>query len=83
MSTPVPKLSCRCEKIVLAMGSGSGGCPCTCNYLTDASCQCRDLADTINITVTKGPVFATYPLTYQQAYNWKPTEVMEIVLVDT
>ena len=55
--------------------SGSGGCPCTCDFATDVGCQCRDLAETINITVTEGPVYGTYPLTYQQAYNWQPTEV--------
>lgn len=55
--------------------SGSGGCPCTCNYATDAGCTCRDLKDTLNVTITKGAVYASYPLIYQQAFNYQPTEV--------
>ena len=27
------------------------------------------------MTITKGPVYVAYPLTYQQAYNFNPTEV--------
>ncbi len=55
--------------------SGSSGCPCTCNYATDPGCTCRDLKDTLNVTITKGAVYASYPLIYQQAFNYRPTEV--------
>ena len=54
--------------------SADGTCPCTCNYVTDASCTCRDLAQSINVTMTKSPVYATYPLTYVQSFNSKPYE---------
>lgn len=60
--------------------SGSNGCPCTCNYATDPTCQCRDLAEAINVTITKSPVYTAYPLTYQQAYNFNPTEVTSLAL---
>ncbi|KAK9799370.1 hypothetical protein WJX73_004741 [Symbiochloris irregularis] len=56
--------------------STDGACPCTCNYATDAVCTCRDLAQSINVTLTKTPVYATYPLTYQQAFNYKPYEAV-------
>lgn len=55
--------------------SGSGGCPCTCNYATDPGCTCRNLKDTLNVTITKGAVYSSYPLIYQQAFNYRPTEV--------
>ena len=55
--------------------SGSGGCPCTCNYATDSTCQCRDLAQALNVTITKSAVYASYPLIYQQAFNYQPYEV--------
>ena len=55
--------------------SSDGTCPCTCNYATDASCTCRDLAQSINVTLTKTAVYNTYPLTYVQAFNYAPYEV--------
>ena len=57
------------------MCSGSGGCPCSCNYATDSTCQCRDLAQALNVTITKSAVYASYPLLYQQAFNYQPYEV--------
>ena len=54
--------------------SGSGGCPCSCNYATDSTCQCRDLAQALNVTITKSAVYASYPLIYQQAFNYQPYE---------
>ena len=59
--------------------STDGVCPCTCDYTTDASCTCRDLTQSINVTMTKSPVYATYPLTYIQSFNSKPYE--EIIMV--
>ena len=58
-----------------AVCSGSSGCPCHCNYATDSTCQCRDLAQTLNVTITKSAVYASYPLIYQQAFNYQPYEV--------
>lgn len=58
-----------------AICSGSSGCPCHCNYATDSTCQCRDLAQMLNVTVTKSAVYASYPLIYQQAFNYQPYEV--------
>ena len=55
--------------------SSNGVCPCTCNYATTPSCGCRDLAQTINVSFAKSPVYSTYPLTYMQAFNYQPTEV--------
>lgn len=55
--------------------STDGKCPCSCNYATDQGCTCRNLAESINVTLTKSPVYSTYPLTYVQAFNSAPTEV--------
>lgn len=60
----------------LMLCSTNGKCPCTCNYATDPTCTCRDLAQTINVTLAKTPVYAVYPLTYVQSFNSKPYEVM-------
>lgn len=57
------------------MHSANGVCPCTCNYVTDSGCQCRDMQQAINVTLTKSAVYATYPLTYVQAFNYQPYEV--------
>ena len=59
--------------------STDGKCPCTCNYATDAGCTCRDLAQSINVTMTKSPVYATYPLTYVKSFNSKPYEAVIMV----
>lgn len=56
--------------------STDGVCPCTCNYATDPTCSCRDIASPVNVTVTKSPVYATYPLIYEKSYNSKPYEVL-------
>jgi hypothetical protein len=58
-----------------AGGAGAGGsCPCRCDFAADAACQCRDLAAPLRVNVTKTPLWASYPLTYLQSFNWKPTE---------
>lgn len=54
--------------------SPSGACPCPCNYAADASCSCRDLAATLTVSLQKGPLWASYPLAYLQAFNYKPHE---------
>lgn len=59
--------------------SSDGVCPCSCDYTTDSSCTCRDLAQSINVTLTKSAVMATYPLTYVQSFNSKPYE--QIIMV--
>ncbi|KAK9805195.1 hypothetical protein WJX72_005302 [[Myrmecia] bisecta] len=59
---------------VPCINSPDGACPCKCNYATDASCQCRDLAQAMNVVITKTPVYATYPLTYLKSFNSKPYE---------
>ncbi|KAK9858858.1 hypothetical protein WJX84_008886 [Apatococcus fuscideae] len=61
---------------VPCIGSTNGKCPCSCNYATDPTCTCRDLAQTINVTLTKTPVYAVYPLTYVQSFNSKPYEAV-------
>ena len=61
--------------------SGSGGCPCSCNYAVDSGCQCRDLAEALDVTITKTAVYASYPLIYQQAFNYQPYEVCAIQLL--
>ena len=60
---------------MLACCSSDGKCPCTCNYASDVGCTCRDLSQTINVTLVKTPVYNTYPLTYVQAFNYAPYEV--------
>lgn len=55
-------------------GSGAGGCPCTCVYGTDPGCQCRSLPAPLNITLTKTPTVAVYPLTYLQSFDEQPFE---------
>ena len=55
--------------------SADGTCPCSCNYATDPSCACRDIERSINVTLTKTAVYATYPLLYVQSFNYKPVEV--------
>ena len=70
------RLLLRCRRLNSAAAcSGSGGCPCTCEYGTDPACQCRSLPQPLNITLTKTPVVAAYPLTYQQSFDAQPTEV--------
>eukprot|EP00775_Hariotina_reticulata_P002496 gene2496-2799_t len=58
------------------IGSPNGDCPCPCNYAADASCQCRDLASALSVKLTKGQLFASYPLQYQQTFNFKPYEAI-------
>ena len=59
--------------------SATGTCPCSCNYATDAGCTCRDLTQAINVQMTKSPVYASYPLTYAQAFNSKPYEQVAVL----
>ncbi|CAK0755627.1 hypothetical protein CVIRNUC_002389 [Coccomyxa viridis] len=42
----------------------------------DSTCQCRDLAQALNVTITKSAVYASYPLIYQQAFNYQPYEAI-------
>lgn len=62
-------------KGALDLCSANGVCPCSCNYATDSGCQCRDIKQAINVTLTKSAVYATYPLTYVKAFNYQPYEV--------
>ena len=62
------------DRCLLCPCSATGTCPCSCNYATDAGCTCRDLTQAINVQMTKSPVYASYPLTYAQAFNSKPYE---------
>ena len=43
-------------------------------YGTDPACQCRSLPQPLNVTLTKSPVVAAYPLTYLQAFDQQPFE---------
>eukprot|EP00879_Flechtneria_rotunda_P028806 GHRR01031032.1.p1 GENE.GHRR01031032.1~~GHRR01031032.1.p1 ORF type:complete len:186 (+),score=24.42 GHRR01031032.1:102-659(+) len=61
---------------VSCVGSPTGSCPCPCNYAVDASCTCRDLASILTIKLSKTPLLASYPLTYLQAFNYKPYEAI-------
>ncbi|WIA16742.1 hypothetical protein OEZ85_013396 [Tetradesmus obliquus] len=54
----------------------SGQCPCPCNYASDPSCSCRDLASSLTVSLSKGPLWASYPLTYLQSFNYKPYEAI-------
>ncbi|KAF6259714.1 dihydrouridine synthase-domain-containing protein [Scenedesmus sp. NREL 46B-D3] len=58
------------------VGSSTGQCPCPCNYASDASCGCRDLASSLTVSLSKGPLWASYPLTYLQSFNYKPYEAI-------
>ncbi len=64
------------------IGSTDGVCPCTCDYATDASCTCRDLQQTLVVTLTKTPVWASYPLTYLASFNYEPYEVIQVWVID-
>ena len=55
--------------------SATGTCPCSCDYASDSTCTCRDLRQTVNVRLAKSPVYSTYPLTYAQAFNFRPQEV--------
>eukprot|EP00882_Tetradesmus_deserticola_P031406 GHRQ01035511.1.p1 GENE.GHRQ01035511.1~~GHRQ01035511.1.p1 ORF type:complete len:197 (+),score=37.95 GHRQ01035511.1:158-748(+) len=58
------------------VGSSTGQCPCPCNYASDASCGCRDLSSSLTVSLSKGPLWASYPLTYLQSFNYKPYETI-------
>lgn len=58
------------------VGSSDGRCPCSCNYATDAGCGCRDLQQALSLRLTKSVLAASYPLTYLQSFNYKPTEII-------
>lgn len=55
--------------------SPTGQCPCPCDPATQPTCGCRNLATKLSVGVTKGPVYATYPLTYLKKFNGNPSEV--------
>ncbi len=38
--------------------------------------MCRDLAAPLRVSLTKSPLWASYPMQYLQSYNWKPYEVV-------
>ncbi|KAJ9505456.1 hypothetical protein QJQ45_026136, partial [Haematococcus lacustris] len=54
----------------------SGSCPCPCNYAVDDSCTCRDLASPLQVSLTKTPMVASYPMQYLASFNFKPVEVV-------
>lgn len=68
--------SSRVELTVPCVGSPTGACPCPCDYARDAGCGCRDLerGAALGLAFAKTPVYAAYPLTYLQSFNWRPTE---------
>ncbi|KAG2447311.1 hypothetical protein HYH02_007641 [Chlamydomonas schloesseri] len=57
------------------LNSPDGRCPCSCSA-TDPSCPCRDLAAPLRVSLTKSPLYASYPLQYVASFNWKPVEVV-------
>ncbi|KAG1674972.1 hypothetical protein FOA52_014767 [Chlamydomonas sp. UWO 241] len=61
---------------LMCIGSPDGSCPCPCNYQTDPTCNCRDLAAPLSLTVTKTPVWASYPMQYITSFNYKPYEAV-------
>jgi hypothetical protein len=58
--------------------SEDGKCPCSCDYVTDPTCGCRDIAGGVDVSLTKTPVYATYPLLYARSFNAKPYEVRTV-----
>lgn len=66
--------------VLLLCCSEDGKCPCSCDYVTDPTCGCRDIAGGVNVSLTKTPVYATYPLLYTRSFNAKPYEVRAIRL---
>lgn len=52
--------------------SPTGACPCPCNYASDASCSCRDLSSSLTVSLSKGPLWSSYPITYIQVGMRKP-----------
>lgn len=59
---------------VSCINSPTGQCPCPCYYLDDPTCRCRDLAEPIQIGLTKTPVYALYPLSQPHTVNGRPNE---------
>lgn len=59
---------------VSCVGADAGRCPCQCNYVTQPSCDCRDLTTTAVVRVERSPVQASFPLTYLRTFNAKPYE---------
>ncbi|EFJ46134.1 hypothetical protein VOLCADRAFT_105708 [Volvox carteri f. nagariensis] len=62
---------------VLCVNSPTGECPCPCNAAVDEDCSCRDLAAPMKVTITKSLLWASYPLTFVQQFNWKPVEIIQ------
>nr|6DBS_A Chain A, Hapless 2 [Chlamydomonas reinhardtii]6DBS_B Chain B, Hapless 2 [Chlamydomonas reinhardtii]6DBS_C Chain C, Hapless 2 [Chlamydomonas reinhardtii] len=57
------------------LNSPDGRCPCSCSA-ADPTCACRDLAAPLRVSLTKSPLWASYPLQYLSSFNWKPLEVI-------
>lgn len=53
-------------------------CPCSCTYGIDPGCKCQNLEEPVKISVSKTPVYASYPLTYFKSIYWKPEEKYRI-----
>ncbi len=79
LQQPAPNRLSEPDRCSLCPCSATGTCPCSCNYATDAGCTCRDLTQAINVQMTKSPVYASYPLTYAQAFNSKPYEQVAVL----
>ncbi|KXZ55774.1 hypothetical protein GPECTOR_2g1324 [Gonium pectorale] len=58
------------------INSPDGQCPCSCSPQLDPGCACRDLAAPLRVSLTKSPLWASYPLQYLASFNWKPKEVI-------
>ncbi|CAG9465795.1 unnamed protein product [Pedinophyceae sp. YPF-701] len=56
------------------VNSPDGQCPCSCNYATDPGCICRDVQDTFTVTLTKSPIYASYPLEYVKSFPGRAIE---------
>ncbi|KAF8065442.1 HAP2 [Scenedesmus sp. PABB004] len=79
-------LSCK-QKLVVVVSVDSGDAlasqdvefaiTCVGSYAADASCACRDLASTLVVSLTKGPLWGSYPLQYLQSFNFKPYEAID------
>jgi len=62
--------------MVACVNSPTGQCPCPCDYNNDPGCLCRDLRRSVNIGVTKTPVYALYPVSQPRTFNGRPYEVI-------
>lgn len=44
--------------------------------MSDPGCACRDFEESLSLTVTKSPVWASYPMQYLTSFNYKPYEAI-------